>query len=203
MQKYCDAAVQVRVETQDGKGNVKFKKVKKNYLVDSLTVTEAEARVVKVFEQMGGVQEFDVLGVNGSKVMDAILLEGNSSENAAFFEVVAEIKLELSGSEDSLRIKKIKETFLVEAESIIDAKEAVDKLYKKGVGISSDYEIILIKKSRIVEVIDQNTNELKELPEGNWLTQKVEPMDGFEEVIQQEQIDLDEQDDLLDSDQPY
>lgn len=203
MQKYFDAAVQVRVETQDGKGNVKFKKVKKNYLVDSLTVTEAEARVVKVFEQMGGVQEFDVLGVNGSKVMDAILLEGNSSENAAFFEVVAEIKLELSGSEDSLRIKKIKETFLVEAESIIDAKEAVDKLYKKGVGISSDYEIILIKKSRIVEVIDQNTNELKELPEGNWLTQKVEPMDDFEEVIQQEQIDLDEQDDLLDSDQPY
>lgn len=195
MQKYFDAAVQVRVETQDGKGNVKFKKVKKNYLVDSLTVTEAEARVVKVFEQMGGVQEFDVLGVNGSKVMDAILLEGDSSENAAFFEVVAEIKLELSGSDDSLRVKKIKETFLVEAESIVDAKEAVDKLYKKGAGISSDYEIILIKKSRIVEVIDQNTNELRELPEGNWLTQKVETEDKVEEIS--------DEDEVSDEDQPY
>lgn len=173
MQKYFDAAVQVRVEAQDGKGEVKYKKVKKNYLVDSLTVTEAEARVVKVFEQMGGVQEFDVLGVNGSKVMDAILIEGDSSENASFFEVVAEIKLELSGSGDSFRIKKIKETFLVEAENIIDAKEAVDKIYKKGVGISSDYEIILIKKSRIVEVIGQDTQDLKELPEGKWLTQKI------------------------------
>ncbi len=196
MQKYFDAAVQVRVETQDGKGNSKFKKVKKNYLVDSLTVTEAEARVVKVFEQMGGVQEFDVLGVNGSRVMDAILLEGDSSENASFFEVVAEIKLELSGSDDNLRVKKIKETFLVEAESIVDAKEAVDKLYKKGAGISSDYEIILIKKSRIVEVIDQNTNELKELPEGNWLTQKVE-------ADNEEDSTLDENDELSEAEQPY
>lgn len=174
MQKYFDAAVQVRVEAQDGKGETKYKKVKKNYLVDSLTVTEAEARVVKVFEQMGGVQEFDVLGVNGSKIMDAILIEGNSSENASFFEVVAEIKLELSASGDSVRIKKVKETFLVEAENIIDAKEAVDKIYKKGVGISSDYEIILIKKSRIVEVIGQTTEDLKELPEGKWLTKKID-----------------------------
>ena len=193
MQKYFDAAVQVRVEAQDGKGEVKYKKVKKNYLVDSLTVTEAEARVVKVFEQMGGVQEFEVLGVNGSKVMDAILLEGNSSENASFFEVVAEIKLELSASGDSVRVKKIKETFLVEAENIIDAKDAVDKLYKKGAGISSDYEIILIKKSRIVEVISQNTEDLKELPEGKWLSKKVESEDT---------ADLSD-DEVSDEEQPY
>jgi hypothetical protein len=129
--------------------------------------------VVKVFEQMGGVQEFDVLGVNGSRVMDAILLEGNSTENAAFFEVVVEIKLELT-SGDGIKIKKVKETLLVEAENIIDANHEVDTLYKKGAGISSDYEIILIKKSRIVEVIGQNTEDLKELPDGKWLTKKVE-----------------------------
>jgi hypothetical protein len=174
MQKYFDATVQVRVETQDGKGNVKFKKIKKNYLVDSLTVTEAEARVVKVFEQMGGVQEFDVLGVIGSRVMDAILIDGDTTEDVSFYEVVSEIKLESSGADDSIKVKKIKETFLVEAKDLIDAKTAVDKLYRKGVGISSDYEIVLIKKSRIVEVISQDTNDLKELPEGKWLTKKIE-----------------------------
>ena len=199
MQKYFDAAVQVRVEAQDGKGEVKYKKVKKNYLVDSLTVTEAEARVVKVFEQMGGVQEFDVLGVNGSKIMDAILIDGNSSENASFFEVVAEIKLELSASGDSVRIKKIKETFLVEAENIIDAKEAVDKIYKKGAGISSDYEIILIKKSRIVEVIGQNTQDLKELPEGKWLTQKI----GSEEDSKEEVNYLEESPELSNEEEQF
>ena len=173
MQKYFDATVQVRVETQDGKGNPKFKKVKKNYLVDSLTVTEAEARVVKVFEQMGGVQEFEVLAVTGSKVMDAVLIDGDTTEDVNYWEVVAEIKLESSGSDDSIKVKKIKETFLVEAKDIIDAKAAVDKLYRKGIGISSDYEIVLIKKSRIVEVIGTNTTDLKELPEGKWLTKKI------------------------------
>jgi hypothetical protein len=186
MQKYFDASVQVRVETQDGKGNVKFKKIKKNYLVDSLTVTEAEARVVKVFEQMGGVQEFDVLGVTGSRVMDAILIDGDTTEDVSFYEVVSEIKLESSGADDSIKVKKIKETFLVEAKDIYDAKQAVDKLYRKGVGISSDYEIVLIKKSRIVEVISQDTQDLKELPEGKWLTKKVDKDDT--EDIQDEDL---------------
>ena len=187
MQKYFDATVQVRVETQDGKGNPKFKKVKKNYLVDSLTVTEAEARVVKVFEQMGGVQEFEVLAVTGSKVMDAVLIDGDTTEDVNYWEVVAEIKLESSGSDDSIKVKKIKETFLVEAKDIIDAKAAVDKLYRKGIGISSDYEIVLIKKSRIVEVIGTNTTDLKELPEGKWLTKKIEKEE--EDILDAEDVE--------------
>ena len=80
--KYFDATVQVMVETVDGKGNPKFKRVKKNYLVDSLTVTEAEARVVKVFEEMGGrrgppkevenSKYYELLGVQKSATMDEI-----------------------------------------------------------------------------------------------------------------------------------
>ena len=187
MQKYFDATVQVRVETQDGKGNPKFKKVKKNYLVDSLTVTEAEARVVKVFEQMGGVQEFEVLAVTGSKVMDAVLIDGDTSEDVNYWEVVAEIKLESSGADDSIKVKKIKETFLVEAKDTVDAKSAVDKLYRKGIGISSDYEIVLIKKSRIVEVIGTDTTDLKELPEGKWLTKKIEKEE--EDILDAEDVE--------------
>jgi hypothetical protein len=106
--------------------------------------------------------------------MDAILIDGDTTDDVSFYEVVSEIKLESSGADDSIKVKKIKETFLVEAKDIIDAKTSVDKLYRKGVGISSDYEIVLIKKSRIVEVINQETQDLKELPEGKWLTKKIE-----------------------------
>lgn len=109
--KYFDAVVQVMIETVDGKGNPKFKRVKKNYLVDSLTVTEAEARVVKVFEQMGGVQEFNVIGVNGSKVMSAILVQGDTDADVKFYEVGVEIKLESSSPDESIRVKRIKENF--------------------------------------------------------------------------------------------
>jgi len=55
------------------------------------------------------------------------------------------------------------------------------------VGITSDYEIVLIKKSRIVEVISQETKDLKELPEGKWLTKKIEKEES--EDIQDENTD--------------
>jgi hypothetical protein len=180
MQKYFDATVQVRVESQDGKGNPKFKKVKKNYLVDSMTVTEAEARVVRIFEQMGGVQEFNVLAVTGSRIMDAILLNLDTKDPIAqhyysdvqFYETLVEIKLESSAPDESIRVKKIKETYLIEAKNITEAEVKVKKLYTSG--FSSDFEVVSIKRSKIVEIITPDTSDLKELSEGKWLTKKIE-----------------------------
>jgi len=169
--KYFDAVVQVMIESVDGKGNPRFKRVKKNYLVDSLTVTEAEARVVKVFEQMGGVQEFNVVGVNGSRVMSAIVVEGDTDADVKFYEVSVEIKLESSTPDDSIRIKRIKENFLVEAKSVTEAEEKVIKVYTSE-GFSSDFEVVLVKRSKVVEIIAPETKDLKELPEGKWLTRK-------------------------------
>ena len=45
MAKYY--SVQVAIEVEDAKG--KIKKQKENYLVDALSVTEAEAKLVKKF----------------------------------------------------------------------------------------------------------------------------------------------------------
>ena len=167
--KYFDAVVQVRVESMDGKGNVKFKKVKKNYLVDSLTVTEAEARVVKVFEEMGGVQDFSVIGVTGSKMMDAIVVEGDTGADVKFYEVGVEIKVESSDSEGT-RVKKVKENFLVEARNVSEAENRVKAIYSDGT--ISDYEVITIKRSKVVEIITPDTKDLKELPEGKWSLRK-------------------------------
>lgn len=164
--KYFDAVVQVRIDI--GKG--RYKRVKKNYLVDSLTVTEAEARVVKVFEEMGGIQEYNVLGVNGSKVMDAIVINGDTHEGVQFYEVSVEVRIESTSEDDTIRVKKVKENFLIEAYSVSDAETKAKKIYDTAGGFSNDFEIISVRRSKVVEIITPETKELKELPEGKWLT---------------------------------
>ena len=175
MTKFFEATVQVMVESTDAKGNAKYKRVKKKYIVDSVTVTEAEARVVKVFAELGGVKEFNVEGVSGSKLVSAVLLGGDTSEDSRFYEVTVEIKIESSTSKDEVRVKKIKETYLVETDSPRGAKEAEQTVYDmfRKNGFTNDFEIDTIKRSKIVEVISPDTTELRELPEGKWMTKSL------------------------------
>jgi len=60
MAKYFEVTVTVQHEVDGGKGGTKIKKVKESYLVDAMTVTEAEARVVKEFESAGVSLEYEV-----------------------------------------------------------------------------------------------------------------------------------------------
>ena len=53
MAKYFEVTVTVQHEVDGGKGGTKIKKVRESYLVDAMTVTEAEARVVGEFEKAG------------------------------------------------------------------------------------------------------------------------------------------------------
>ena len=73
MTKYFEVTVQVKLESEDSKGNVKVKRVNELYLVDAMSVTEAEARVVKLFE--GSTTDFEVVIVKGSKVLEVISAE--------------------------------------------------------------------------------------------------------------------------------
>jgi hypothetical protein len=68
--KYFEVVVQTRTESEDSKGNVKVKKNSEVYLVDAMSVTEAEARVVKLFE--GSIIEFEVVSVKNSKVLEVV-----------------------------------------------------------------------------------------------------------------------------------
>ena len=45
---------------------------KKNRVVDAMSVTEAEIRVIKSFTQSGFSQDYEVVGVKGSKVVEVI-----------------------------------------------------------------------------------------------------------------------------------
>lgn len=72
MAKYFEVQVTVHHEVDGGKNGVKIKKVKESYLVDAMTVTEAEARVVKQFEDSKVQLEYEVTGARESKILGVI-----------------------------------------------------------------------------------------------------------------------------------
>jgi hypothetical protein len=77
--KYFEVTVQVKVESEDSKGNVKVKRISEIYLVDAMSVTEAEARVVKLFAKCS--LDFEVVSVRGSKVLEVINVSEEESES--------------------------------------------------------------------------------------------------------------------------
>lgn len=75
--KYFEVVVQVRHESEDSKGNVKVKKVSEIYLVDAMTITEAEARVVK---HLSGLRDFEVVQAKSSKILEVVSVEVKESK---------------------------------------------------------------------------------------------------------------------------
>lgn len=69
MNKYFEVVVEVVVSTQK---NGKDKKAKEIYLVDAMSVTEAESRVVKDFEESGVQIDYKVSGAKESRVIRVI-----------------------------------------------------------------------------------------------------------------------------------
>ena len=86
--KYYEVMVEIVLESEDSKGNVKVKRNKEIYLVDAMSVTEAEARVVKLFS--GFTQEFQVFGVKSSKIVEVI----ESEEKKPLVKISSRLKTE-------------------------------------------------------------------------------------------------------------
>lgn len=69
MNKYFEVTVEVIVATLK---NGKDKKAKEIYLVDAMSVTEAESRVIKDFEESGVQIDYKVSGAKESRVIRVI-----------------------------------------------------------------------------------------------------------------------------------
>lgn len=69
MARFFEVTVEIVVGTLK---NGKEKKVKEGYLVDAQSVTEAEARVVKDFEDAGTSQDYRVVNAKESKIVGVI-----------------------------------------------------------------------------------------------------------------------------------
>jgi hypothetical protein len=78
--KYYEVTVEIKSETEDSKGNVRIKTLKENYLVDAMSVTEAEARVVKLFS--GFSQDYQVVGVKGSKIIEVVESDADDAKKS-------------------------------------------------------------------------------------------------------------------------
>jgi len=76
--QYYEVVVQLTIESEDSKGNVKVKRQKEAYLVDALSVTEAEARVVELFKNYA--QDFQVIQVAQSKIVEVLNKDEVKSE---------------------------------------------------------------------------------------------------------------------------
>ena len=61
-------SVLVAVEVEDAKG--KIKKNKENYLVDALSVTEAEAKLVQKFVSEGVNLEYELVMVSETRILE-------------------------------------------------------------------------------------------------------------------------------------
>ena len=93
--KYFEVVVEIRNETEDSSGNVKVKRIKETYLVDAMTVTEAEARVVKLFANFS--QDFEVVQVKGSKILEVVTSETKAKPKP---DPILNNKKELPGEDD-------------------------------------------------------------------------------------------------------
>lgn len=64
MNQYYKATVKMQFE--DKKGNVKFKK--ENYIVYAMTPTDVEAKLSKHL----GVEDYEIIGINTTNIIDII-----------------------------------------------------------------------------------------------------------------------------------
>lgn len=67
---YYEVVVQLKLEQEDSKGGLKIKTINEQYLVDAMSVTEAEARIVKKFSD--SKLEFQVVAVKNSKIIEVV-----------------------------------------------------------------------------------------------------------------------------------
>jgi phosphoribosylaminoimidazole carboxylase (NCAIR synthetase) len=76
MHKYYEVVVSLKIESENSRGDVKIKNLKEVYLVDAMSITEAEAKVVELFKNFS--QEFSVVSIRGSKIIEVVTPESKA-----------------------------------------------------------------------------------------------------------------------------
>ena len=113
------------------------------YLVEALSVTEAAARITTKLDGDGG--DVTIEGVTRKRLQE-VFLEAGELEYPFFLAKVALTSLdEKSGTE-----REQTYAYLIEAETLKDAIQRLEAEFRGGV---SDWELLSLSKSPIVEVI--------------------------------------------------
>lgn len=127
-----------KIGTDDGKQ----KKVTDTYLIDALSFTEAEERIIQVVRPyMTG--EFTVANVKRTRIYE--IFESPTGDYWYRAKVMFVVLDQEKGTE-----KKIPSVMLIQAE---DIKDAIAKLEEGMKGTMSDYQIAMITETPILDVI--------------------------------------------------
>ena len=120
-----------------------WKTVTEPYLVEALSVTEAATRITAELEGDGG--DVTIEGVTRKRLQE-VFLEAGEWEHPFYLAKVTLTTLdEKSGTE-----RKQTYSYLIEAETLKDAMQRLEAELRGGV---SDWELLSLSKSPIVEVI--------------------------------------------------
>lgn len=137
MHNWFECKIQSEKTAEDGKQ----KKVTDTYLVDAMSFTEAEARVIKEVEPyMTG--EYTVSNIKRSKIQELFdAIEGDRWYKAKVLFTIID--------PDKGREKKVAASMLVQASNIEDA---LRRLHEGMKGTMSDYEIAMITDTPILDI---------------------------------------------------
>ena len=137
MQKWFECTIKYEKQLEEGK----IAKITERYLVDALTFTEAEARIIKEMKPfISG--EFEVANINPQKYSE---LFWNEKCDKWFKTKVNFIVLD----EEKGVEKKVANYMLVQAN---DLKEARELLVEGMKGSMADWEIASISETKILDV---------------------------------------------------
>ena len=137
MQKWFECTIKYEKQLEEGK----IAKTTERYLVDALTFTEAEARIIKEMKPfLSG--EFEVANINPQKYSE---LFWNEKGDKWFKTKVNFIVLD----EEKGVEKKVANYMLVQAN---DLKEARELLVEGMKGSQADWEIASISETKIIDV---------------------------------------------------
>ena len=126
------------VTTEDG-----VKTATEPYLVEALSVTEAARRITAELESDGG--DLTIEGVTRKRLQE-VFLEAGEWEHPFYLAKVALTTLdEKSGTERERTF-----CYLIEAETLKDAMQRLEAEFRGSV---SDWELLSLSKSPIVEVV--------------------------------------------------
>ena len=137
--KFFEVKIQYQKMQEDGKE----KKVTEQYVVEALSFTEAEARIIKeMTPYISG--EFDVVSEKIASYFE-IILSDKSDDDKWFISKVSFITLD----EKTAKEKKTSQRFLVQADTSQTALEYTNKLFDRSM---TDYTIDAVQETPTIEV---------------------------------------------------
>ena len=141
---WYECKVTHKVISEDG-----WKTVTEPYLVEALSVTEAATRITAKLDGDGG--DVTIEGVTRKRLQE-VFLEAGELEYPFYLTKVALTTLdEKSGTEREQTL-----CYLIEAETLKDAMQRLEAEFRGSV---SDWELLSLSKSPIVEVVTEEKKE--------------------------------------------